>query len=807
MMNSCNNIIFFIFSKIGVIKFKHYANQFKFEFFSLKIITLPVILFCFNILNLKAQPVTIGSLKANTSVASPEAAAMFKFSDIPVSEYTGVPNVNIPITSFQNGNINVDVSLSYHSAGHKVSEHANWVGLGWKINAGGMISRKVKGLPDDSNRGVGFLEFRKTNTEASIVAKHIAVSSDYAGVLDDLKGGCSDAEPDEFYFDVNGYSGKFAFDWIDNQSTATVFVPVVSSTSPVKIKGYTDVTLPGSKKIIKWELIAPDGTIYTFAAIETTVVAGSKSCSGTIQQTYTSSWYLTRITNANNVNQYVEFQYDEYVLQNDWLFYEVNTMPLDPVCALAYPASPTGNSGSSSNAVISGQRIKSIIAHPTNIRVDFNANALRTDIINGSGNSNNKHLDEVVISGINDVPKKINLTYVYQGQRLTLKSIFESAGIVIKPAYEFFYNGAVLPYRLSKSIDHWGFSNGKNNSTLIPATDFVMMNNTVVVRGAADRRPSENEMKAQILERITYPTGGISELVYEPHDYSFIQSSPLVVEYEQVERDESVSAVSTNASVMSKEITLTNTNGTVVSISMESVNNSCIDPGDGGVFCSPGNIPEARLYEKSGNDWVVKLSYKPRSTGQELLRLKLKRGIYKIEAKTNFWTNNGLANGISLNLNYTEDDSAKPIIKKMAGGLRIKEIKTYKDATDNSPIIQTYSYKMNANGRDTSSGVLNGEPIYETLGTSFTQRGSDCVNMWCLISSLVGSNVILLGETNGSHVGYRKVTVTSGNGKKIKEFTSPYEYPDYINNEKPYAHPVSNSHKTGLLKSEKIIIA
>src|SRR3990172_4259797 len=72
---------------------------------------------------------------------TPNAASLGKFGDIPVSYHTGVPDISIAIYNLKEGALSLPVSISYHSSGIKVNETASWVGLGWSLNAGGMISR------------------------------------------------------------------------------------------------------------------------------------------------------------------------------------------------------------------------------------------------------------------------------------------------------------------------------------------------------------------------------------------------------------------------------------------------------------------------------------------------------------------------------------------------------------------------------------------------------------------------------------------------------------------------------------------
>ncbi len=104
------------------------------------IILFVISLFCCNSitaqLNLKFQ-----------EPKTPEVYSLEKYGNIPVSEYTGVPNIAIPLYTIKNGDIEIPLRLSYHSNGIRVDEEASWVGLGWNINLG-VISQITKGWDD-----------------------------------------------------------------------------------------------------------------------------------------------------------------------------------------------------------------------------------------------------------------------------------------------------------------------------------------------------------------------------------------------------------------------------------------------------------------------------------------------------------------------------------------------------------------------------------------------------------------------------------------------------------------------------------
>src|SRR5688572_19994363 len=86
--------------------------------------------------------------RLNIVPPSPEAAAFTKYGDVPVSFYTGVPQIEVPIYTITEGDIEVPITLSYHASGIRVDEEASWVGLGWTLNAGGVIARTVRGKDD-----------------------------------------------------------------------------------------------------------------------------------------------------------------------------------------------------------------------------------------------------------------------------------------------------------------------------------------------------------------------------------------------------------------------------------------------------------------------------------------------------------------------------------------------------------------------------------------------------------------------------------------------------------------------------------
>ena len=80
---------------------------------------------------------------------APNTASLGKYVENPVGYYTGVPNISIPLYEIKEKNFSLPISLSYHAGGIKVEDVSSNVGLGWVLNAGGVITRVVKDIPDD----------------------------------------------------------------------------------------------------------------------------------------------------------------------------------------------------------------------------------------------------------------------------------------------------------------------------------------------------------------------------------------------------------------------------------------------------------------------------------------------------------------------------------------------------------------------------------------------------------------------------------------------------------------------------------
>ena len=134
-----------------------------------------ITLFLFICIHVCAQ-VEQNPLYLKNYAPSPEAYSMMQYEEIPVSLYTGIPDISVPLYNIRSNDWTLPIALSYHASGIKISQEASWVGLGWNLQAGGMISRSIRGkddlnqfltdtnpVPDADNIPNNFLSFHAIN--------------------------------------------------------------------------------------------------------------------------------------------------------------------------------------------------------------------------------------------------------------------------------------------------------------------------------------------------------------------------------------------------------------------------------------------------------------------------------------------------------------------------------------------------------------------------------------------------------------------------------------------------------------------
>lgn len=239
-----------------------------------KFIYLLIMIFCnFNIM--RSEDLSLPSVPP-----SPDAAALGKYGQYPVSLYNGLVQIDIPIYTIQLPLTSVPITISYHASGIKVNDISTTVGLGWVLNAGGIITRSVKGAPDKNFGASGTIHNKQWAVNLSEDVRLNHLDNIYSQGLT----GTYDSESDIYYYNVAGMSGSFRFDINNN----LIQIPLTNNN--IRYDSGRDV----------FQITGSDGTIYGFESKEFSSIQATEN-------KYTSSWYLTWIKTTDN--REIDFEY------------------------------------------------------------------------------------------------------------------------------------------------------------------------------------------------------------------------------------------------------------------------------------------------------------------------------------------------------------------------------------------------------------------------------------------------------------------------------------------------------------------
>lgn len=438
----------------------------------------------------------IGKVQAQyedrTAITLPSPNNIFTSSYLTnnVNMYTGIPNIGVPIYTLKSKELAVSLSLAYKASGIRLQDVASFAGLGWNFKAGGMVTRVIRGLPDEMEKG--YIGKNKTGKEIN------AGGESRQDRADKIAKGDWDGEPDIFYISTPTEDLSFVFD--ENG------VPVFNQPSRCKVYFERTNGLDDNLSLV-WHLIDESGTHYIFgetaSARETVKDVGN----GAIEST--SAWYLSKMTSFNQTDL-LTF---EYVQGNDISITTYNRMRVKftntPGCNKPDDFEATNNT---SRTYLRPKYLKKIKATTGSIK--FNYLTSRNDLEGG-----------YLLAGIDIYDpqgaapvKKYILNYDYfhelapnkENNRVYLKNIYMASNDLksSERLYTFkYYNNPLLkfPARNSAAFDHYGFYNNNSEST-----PFVPQ---------ANKMADLNKTLQYTLQSIEHAQGGKTEFGFELNTY------------------------------------------------------------------------------------------------------------------------------------------------------------------------------------------------------------------------------------------------------------------------------------------------
>jgi hypothetical protein len=742
----------------------------------------------------------LGQVQVNTSnyLKSPNVSTLEKFGNVPVSLYTGVPEISIPIYEIQSKEISIPISLSYHAGGIRVEQEASMVGLGWDLSCGGVIYRTVRGLDDlyyGNTTSASYLDptvvdfatydqpksfyYNSTKT-ISTVRKGVINFTNYLNDIPNL----IDFQPDDFSYSLPTSSGKFIIDRNGN-----ALQQVVDNSKIELIRDNTNYLKS------KWRITTGDGFRYYFDAQDVV-----RTSSGTTKD-YISAWHLTSVKSPGGDSVTFNYVVDNYNdVENVSNYYEQkedmawNTSESTLPDVLSYSCNKLFEGFQKLSATsLNQQRLTSIDFANGRLRFDYQD---RIDKIGEQALTSIRlvYKDETPIQNF-----KFNYTYFLENtggtipgflvsndlsrKRLKLVSFEKGLGIE-KITHSFEYDEKLLPPKYSFARDHWGFYNGhNNNSTLIAeytgpvkASSFDSSPIYVTYEGA-NRNPNEEFNQSYILKKINYPTGGYSEFEYETNDYDIKKSGNYLkyewnngkLQYYRSGEGNQVKKIYFTVPESSEE-------AKDVFLSFDVLKDGG-DPKDSKyltgyfkLYNSASNFIWANESLSKIEDYVLLYPQAMHATLEK--QYLLPAGDYTIEIYLD--KNIDWIRILTLNYKWLMDPElyAKQKVTELGGGLRVKKMVNY-DGENHSYVEKNFLYGDFRNGKYHSYGRAMSVPAYEdimnTWGTLAVTGGSSqtSAEIYCRHFIRSASSNYDLFSGGGISVGYDTViTVYGKDGKK-----------------------------------------
>ena len=447
---------------------------------------------------------------------TPQAAALARYGEYPVSHTTGIPDITIPLYEIDLGGYRLPITISYHASGFRPDDVATPVGLGWVLNAGGAVTRTIMGAPDFETGDMTLDTLYRNYSEVDRIVQDAKKAGANIHILESLalKGQFStiDSESDRYTFNLPGQSGVFRYSHRDRQ-----FIPL--NHSPLQI------THSGHRENLRFKICNGDNTIYYFDRQECIGVNDDEG------MPFASSWYMTE---AHTPYGSVDFEYtrgERYdITRSSQTYFAGMGFVYDESSHSDDPAYTDDRVESTTMYVYKPQLLKSMSWDGG--KIDFIYARDRKDV------AVERLVKAIVKDSRGNVRKTVTFhngsymgdTSMKEKCRLILDSISDSeAGV-----YRFSYCNAgamECPTHLAAyGKDYWGYANGTKGYYLmsVRASD-IMHADAPYSAGdksgmGVDRYSNEHEMMRGVLVSIMYPTGGQTTFEYEANRWKQLEN-------------------------------------------------------------------------------------------------------------------------------------------------------------------------------------------------------------------------------------------------------------------------------------------
>lgn len=661
---------------------------------------------------------------------SPNAASLGIFGNIPVGHYTGTAEINIPIYQIDLDGMKIPIEMAYHSSGIRVAQEASWVGLGWGLRCGGMITRQVYGSPDfaaqvPSSDFVGYQQipnFDKYYNEIKIDGNASPSPDDPQLNKFNHLVEHGDFEPDIFTFQINGNSGKMIF---ENPQSHNLSEYKATFLNPAN---FIDVSYNPSKGTY----VAHDGKGYTyyFGTSELTYSGFSSSLNWQLDELRTrfllqvpqfqvragykypgveSTWLLDSIVSPQK--KAVRFLYEQESIQGittmgeifrDY-YYDLSTEEHTGDRLLSErPNRPL-------QELDGGRRIyfkSSVVKQAILRKILFDEGEIifstsrRKDLLTNNDQYSQK-LEKIEVININNqVIQTSRFYYSYWGDstsNYSCRLMLDSLNVSGQSSYRFSYDKGFMPSKHSLDTDHWGYYSGPRS--ISPTDDFYLIPSFVGQYGAfssnfkqfkgRDKKSNADFMARGLLKSITYPTGATDELTFEPHNikvqtedgFAWVNKTDVLLALDDADLSDSSPMPTRDDKFLQEDFSITHGNrNTKISITHgKDVDNNTGNMDKNTSFFVrlqkrqiDGTYKNVNLSSNTQPRFFIVVSPTIMFKKEDVILGSLESGDYRVQVEKG----NEYANYFSIGVNVSTDEQQIHQQIGIGGGLRVSKIET-----------------------------------------------------------------------------------------------------------------------------------
>lgn len=490
-------------------------------------------------------------------IQSPQVWSFMKYGNMSsVDLYTGTVATSIPIYTYKDNDFEIPISINYASSGFVPNVPTGILGLGWYLNAGGCITREVRGIPDEKQTFVSSVQYDGYLSRHCINGNYQnwenLISENYNRSPNPMLSFGSDGSKietlsDIYHFRFGNHKGSFCFGPNHEVYVYDTDRPFGEYKIDYRINGVDHAG--ASAGILQIDITTGDGNIYTFDGridssgdqeISYSTIKDATNGNVIQNDSICRTLVLKKILSPNG--RYVKFEYNTRniysvrpyaynIYDKDYTFAKEykemlnnishNSILMRTCCLSADLACININDQVRigfeykkkdwdffKHTNINGDSFNSIGEYDT----DFLLSNIKISSSDGEGSLKKWTFDHKI--------KSYNGGNEYNRNVMTF---LRTVGCSDGTKYEFSYYNEDdgFPYHGTPKIDHWGYYNGNNTSSLktfIPEVEIEDCSYTEIIK-TAYREPDANYALYGMLKKIIYPTGGYTEYKYEGHTY------------------------------------------------------------------------------------------------------------------------------------------------------------------------------------------------------------------------------------------------------------------------------------------------